>query len=323
VIIVRHGIEGLRSVSPDSVLSIGNFDGLHRGHQHLLQLAKSLRDDKKGSRIVVVTFEPHPLTVIRPALAPPRLSPLPIKKILLENAGVDELVVLPPTREVLDLSAEAFWRILRDEAKPAHLVEGPAFNFGRDRAGTIDRLREWASDSEIKLHIVGSVDVALLDLSVVSISSSLIRWLLQQGRVRDAGICLGRSYALEGEVIEGHRRGRQIGVPTANLRSVDQLIPADGVYAGACAIDGKQYSCAISIGILPTFEDGTRQVEAHLIGFNGDLYGKSIRLEFLDWVREQRRFIDVEHLKQRIAIDLSEIKSLGIAPRFEPIARAS
>jgi riboflavin kinase/FMN adenylyltransferase len=271
---------------------------------------ESFRCDGAGCRLAVVTFEPHPLTVLRPELAPPRLTPPALKQSLLEQAGVDDYVILPPSPDVLGLSAEEFWRILRDDARPAHLVEGSTFNFGKDRRGTIQRLREWSAGTNVSLHVIEGVSTALLDLLIVPVSSSIIRWLLAGGRVRDAAICLGRPYSLQGQVIEGHHRGEKLGVPTANLSCVDQMIPADGVYAGRCAIDGKTYPAAISIGKTPTFGDQKRQVEAHLIGFDGNLYGRTIHLELLDWLRDQMRFPDVERLKEQIARDVAHTSLL-------------
>src|SRR5207237_10794577 len=132
--------------------------------------------------------------------------------------------------------------------------------------------REWAAASSSRLEGLAAVQAPLLDLSVVSVSSSLIRWLLAYGRARDAAICLGRAYALRGTVVEGFRRGREMGVPTANLRCEEKLIPGDGVYVGRCTVEGVTYPTALSIGRLPTFGEAKRQVEAHLIGFNGNLY---------------------------------------------------
>src|SRR5215216_6588584 len=134
---ISEGLSGLKGVPPGGVMSVGNFDGFHRGHQKILELARSLRT---SSELVVVTFEPHPLTVLRPEKVPPRLTPPALKRELVERAGVDRLVLLPPTHEVLDLSAEDFWAILRDQVRPTHLVEGGTFNFGKDRRGTIDKL---------------------------------------------------------------------------------------------------------------------------------------------------------------------------------------
>jgi riboflavin kinase / FMN adenylyltransferase len=306
---VLDGIDGLRRLAPGGVISVGNFDGLHRGHAEILRRARELRDgarDSGGAKLAVVTFEPHPLTVLRPEAAPPRLSSATFKRELIEAAGADVLVVLPPSHEVLDLAAEDFWAILRDVVRPAHMVEGESFNFGKGRRGTVPRLREWAAASPVELHIVPPLAVPLLDMQLVPVSSSLIRWLLSQGRVRDAGICLARTYVLEGTVVEGFRRGRTIGVPTANLACGHQLVPADGVYAGRCTVAGRTYPVALSIGTMPTFEGrNPRQVEAHLMGFDGDLYGQTIRVEIADWVREQRKFNGLDALKAQMARDLA------------------
>lgn len=318
--IIHHGIDGLRGLQAGGVVSIGNFDGIHRGHLRILDTATQLRAATAGARLTVVTFEPHPLTVLRPNLAPPRLTPPQLKREILESAGVDELVILPPTRDVLNLSAEDFFAILRDQVRPAHLVEGPNFNFGRNRQGTIQRLRDWCAQGEIELHVVQAVQVPLLDLQVVAVSSSLIRWLLSYGRVRDAAICLGRAYALQGAVVEGHRRGRTIGIPTANLRCQEQLIPADGVYAGRCEIDGTTYAAAVSIGTTPTFGEDARQVEAHLIDFTGDIYGRTIRVDLIDWLREQARFRSVDDLKGQIARDIESSRRRRTLGAEVPVA---
>jgi riboflavin kinase/FMN adenylyltransferase len=307
---VLEGLDGLRRVPHGTVMSIGNFDGLHVGHRHILGTARRLRASSPGAQIAVVTFEPHPLTVLRPEAAPPRLTPLALKQAQLEYAGVDHLIILPPARQVLNLTAEDFWKILRNEARPSHLIEGPDFTFGRDRGGSTERLREWSADTAVQLHVIDPVRVALLDLQVVPVSSSLIRWLIRHGRVRDAAICLGRPYTLEGHVVEGNRRGRTIGVPTANLDTVDQLIPADGVYAGRCELDGRTHAAAVSIGTTPTFGDSRRQIEAHLIGFDGDLYGRTIHLELLDWTRDQIRFSGIDTLKSQLARDIALSRSL-------------
>jgi riboflavin kinase / FMN adenylyltransferase len=322
---IHQGLDGLRQLPAGSVVSIGNFDGIHLGHRRILEVAESLRAQAPSHRVAVVTFEPHPLTVLRPGHAPPRLTTSAMKRALLDDAGVDDLVVLPPSQRVLDLTAEQFWGLLRDEVRPAWLVEGPTFNFGKGRGGNIDRLREWAAAAGVGLRIVEPVSAALLDLQVVPVSSSVIRWLIDLGRVRDAAICLGRPYALEGPVVKGHRRGRAIGVPTANLDCGEQLLPADGVYAArAEAGGGTTYPVALSIGTLPTFGPNARQVEAHLIGFDGDLYGTTLHVEVIDWLREQRKFNGVEALKARLARDIEDVlERSGINPAVPIGALAS
>lgn len=284
-------------------MTIGNYDGIHVGHQRLIEVCRSLRTPQT-SGLAVVTFEPHPLTVLRPQLAPPRLTPRAIKSQLLAEAGVDYVVELPPAPEVLNLTAEQFWVLLRDKVRPTDLVEGENFNFGKDRGGNIERLRKWTEESDIRLHVVDPVTVVLLDLQEVAVSSSLIRWLLANGRVRDAAICLGHAYVLEGKVIKGHQRGRTIGVPTANLDCGDQHIPADGVYAARCTVDGRRWPVALSIGTLPTFGKHQRQVEAHLIGYDGNLYDRVLQVEIVDWLRDQRKFPDVQSLKVKMQEDI-------------------
>ena len=324
---IRNGLEGLRAIPPGAVLSIGNYDGIHLGHRRLLELAQAIRARQSGqngarARVAVVTFEPHPLTVLRPELAPPRLTPPAIKQALLEAAGVDDYVILPPAPQVLNLSAEQFWAILRDEVKPTHLVEGSSFNFGKGRGGNIERLKEWSAQSAIKLDVVDAVTVPLLDLSVVPVSSSLIRWLLANGRVRDAAICLGRAYTLRGEVIEGFKRSRSISVPTANLKCDEQLIPADGVYVGRCRVNDVTHPAAVSIGSLPTFQERRHQVEAHLLDFAGDLYAKTIEVELIDWLRDQRKFAGIEALKDQIRRDITYVQTRFNIEPSRPIAAA-
>jgi riboflavin kinase/FMN adenylyltransferase len=318
---IRQGIAGLTSIAPGAVLSIGNFDGMHRGHRRLLELANSLRA-QSNARVAVATFEPHPLTVLRPELAPPRLTPPAIKRDLLQRAGVDDYIVLPPSKEILGLTAEAFWEILRDQVRPTHLVEGSSFYFGKGRRGNIERLRQWSAASAVGLHVVDAVSVPLLDLSVIPVSSSLIRWLLAHGRARDAAICLGRPYALRGEVVRGFGRGRDLGVPTANLNADEQLIPADGVYTARCTIAGTTFAAALSIGTLPTFDARVRQVEAHLLDFDGDLYGQIIELQLVDWLREQMKFSGIDALKQQIARDIECVRGRATLDPTLPIAAA-
>jgi riboflavin kinase/FMN adenylyltransferase len=316
---VTRGLTGLRSLAPGGVLSVGNFDGFHLGHRKIIETAKGLL--APGARLALITFEPHPLTVLRPDLAPPRLTPPEKKRALLAEAGVDDLVELPPDPEVLNLTAEAFWTILRNEVRPTHIVEGTSFSFGKGRGGTIDKLREWASASAVKLDVIPGVSVALCDLTVVEVSSSLIRWLAAHGRVRDAAICLGRAYALRGEVIRGHQRGRTIGIPTANLRITDQLVPPDGVYAGRATVGDKPRAAAVSIGTMPTFGENQRQVEAHLINFDGDLYGQTLEVELTDWIREQSKFTSIDALKAQMQRDIAYAVERSNSSVGQPIAK--
>ena len=251
-----------------------------------------------------MTFEPHPLTVLRPKEAPARLTPPAVKRAILEAAGVDTLVLLPPQPDLLDLTAEQFWNLIVQEMRPAHLVEGNSFFFGKGRAGTVQKMVDWSAGTGIQVHVADAVSVVLLNLSIVRVSSSLVRWLITNGRMRDAAICLGRPYLLEGEVVSGFQRGRTIGVPTANLKT-EQLVPGDGVYSGRSHIGGRTYPAAVSIGTLPTFDDGRRQIEAHLIGFSGDLYGQTLQVEVTRLASRTKAF------RQRVRIEASDRKGSG------------
>ena len=320
---VLEGLQGLAAVPPGAAVSVGNFDGIHLGHERILATARNLKAASGAAAVVVVTFEPHPTTVLRPEAAPPRLTPPALKRALLAERGVDALVNLPPAPEVLGLTAEQFWELLRDRVRPSHLVEGSTFLFGKDRRGTVQRLAEWTKESSVRLHLIEPVSVPLLDMTVAPVSSSLVRWLLFNGRVRDAAICLGRPYALQGPVVKGYQRGRTIGMPTANVDCGEQLVPDDGVYAARCTVGGRTYPTALSIGTMPTFgNDLKRQVEAHLIGFDGDLYGQVLRVELIDWLRGQKKFAGVEALKDQMRRDLDETVSRQGMDPARPVARA-
>lgn len=340
--IIEQGIESLarlgdRSHRARPVVSIGNFDGVHLGHQAILAEARRQRDHvrrdgsaglcKSGAlpasdevELVVVTFEPHPMSVLRPRLAPPRLMSLEQKRRSLADEGVDRLIELAPTPDVLGLEAEAFYSILRDRACVGHLVEGRDFNFGRDRRGTLERLAEWCARDDIGLTRLAGESVALPDGSIVDVSSSVIRWLVAHGRVRDAGVLLGRPYALRGVVTKGDQRGRTIGFPTANLDTGEQLLPDAGVYAGACEIEGiaphdrrplpESFSAAISVGHKPTFGGTQTTVEAYLLDFAGDLYGRTVELRFTDFLRDQSPFPNVDALVAQLQRDVDRIRRM-------------
>jgi riboflavin kinase/FMN adenylyltransferase len=319
---IHHGIQSVSQLPKRAAVSIGNFDGIHLGHRKILNYGADLVRDGKASTMVVMTFEPHPLTVLRPQLAPPRLTTPTEKEKLLESAGVDHLVILPPTPDVLNLSAEEFWRILRDDMGIAHIVEGGMFRFGKGAAGTIAKLRQWSAGTSVNLHVLDSVSVPLLDLQMVSVSSSVVRLLISFGRVRDAAICLGRPYKIGGIVQKGFARGRELGFPTANLKCDQMLIPADAVYAGRCTVAGKIYPAAISIGTMPTFGENLRQIEAYLVGFSGDLYGQQLEIELIDWLRDQWKYAGIESLILQLHRDVERTVELAASDPSRAIAMA-
>ncbi len=308
--VVYHGLETLEPPLVGTVLTIGNFDGVHRAHQQIIAQA-GLFAANTGGRVAVLTFEPHPLTVVSPAKAPPRLMPLEEKLRCLAAAGADVTVVARSEPALLGLEAERFVEeIIRQRFAPTHIVEGPSFGFGRGRRGTPEMLRTLAAGFGCEVHIVSPVTVQVDEGETLLVSSSLIRALIGEGKVRRAGLCLGRPYALFGEVVHGAHRGRTLSFPTANLAVEDQLIPGDGVYAGWAVTAAGRFASAISIGSTPTFGGETRRVEAHLLDFDGDLYGRQMRLEFDRPMRGQQAFESAEALRAQLERDVAAVRTM-------------
>jgi len=293
-------------MSHSVAVCIGSFDGVHRGHQAILRAAREALDG--GGRVVAVTFDPHPGAVLRPALAPRRLTTIAQRTDCLRAAGADEVEVLEPTADLLGQTPEAFVASIKDRHRPRVIVEGPDFRFGRDRAGTVETLRSLEAAGGFRTLIIDPVEVALVDHHLVRVSSTMARRLIEDGRVRDAAALLGRPYELEGTVVPGDRRGRDLGVPTANLDHRDYVLPADGIYAGAAVTpDGRRFPAAVSVGTKPTFGENPRVIEAHLVGFDGpvDEYGWTLRLALTGWIRDQIRYDDVTALRRQIDRDIA------------------
>ena len=292
-------------------LTIGNFDGVHRGHVALLHAARERLGP--GGRVVVVTFDPHPAVVLRPRSAPARLGTTDQRRRWLLAAGADEVEVLPATPELLERSADRFLGDLVSRLNPTLVVEGPDFRFGRARAGTVETLRDAGARGGFEVLILDPVTVALADQTVVAVSSSMIRWLVEHGRVEDAGTGLGRAYELEATVVRGDQRGRRIGFPTINLRHGDLLLPRDGVYAGrAQRPDGRMYQAAISVGTKPTFGRSERVAEAYLIEYDGpvDDYDWTVRLRVEHWLRDQLTYPSLPPLLEQLDRDVERTRAL-------------
>jgi riboflavin kinase/FMN adenylyltransferase len=314
---VLHGLEKLDPPLQQSVLTIGNFDGVHRAHQQLLAQA-CLFAANTGGPVVVMTLEPHPLGVVGPRKAPPRLSPLEQKLELLEAQGADLVVVAQSEAALLGIEADRFVsEIVVDLFHPTHVVEGPSFGFGRGRKGTPQLLQKLGPVYGFEVHIVDPVSLQIEEGETVMVSSSLVRRLLLEGKVRRAALCLGRPYSLFGEVVAGASRGKSLSFPTANVAVGDQLIPGDGVFAGRATIGDAGYVAAISIGHTPTFPDGRRQVEAFLLGFDGNIYGERIRIDFHHWIRDQRKFASPDALVAQLRRDVERVREL-VSPDRKP-----
>lgn len=292
---------------------IGNFDGVHLGHRHLFTLA---REAVGAGKVAAVTFEPLPAAVLRPQVPMGRLTPAREREELLRSVcGVDEVVELEPTPQVLGLSPEAFISSLRERVRFDVAVEGPDFRFGKGRAGSLDTLRALGALHGFRVIEAGAYQVSLEDGRAVEARSSVARALLAEGRVADAARVFGRFYELRCLTARGDQRGRTIGWPTMNLDARGRILPRDGVYAGEATLpDGTRAIAAISVGTKPTFGESPRTCEATLLARDGrpcafplDWYGFELRLAFHAWIRAQERFDGLDALLARMEVDRAAV----------------
>ena len=299
----------LSQATRGGVVSIGNFDGVHRGHASLLVEVRRLADQLSGPATAIV-LDPHPAAILRPQQSPERLSWIERRAERMSALGIDYLVVCQTTAEFLGLSAEDFFQGLVIEQLSAQaVVEGPNFYFGRGRGGNVETLAQLCDDAGIQLSIVQPTTV-----DAEMISSTRIRKLLSEANVEQAARLLGAPHRIRGRVVRGASRGRTIGFPTANLAEVDVVVPALGVYGGFAYLDGKRLDAAIHIGPSPTFEiDGSSKIEVHLLDFDGDLYNQTLLVDFVAGVRDIARFDSAERLAEQLARDIHTIRS-----RLEP-----
>lgn len=299
---LKRGLDGFEACR-GGIVSIGNFDGVHLGHQLMIQaLVKQAR--KENLPAVVFTFEPHPIHLLRPEHAPPELMGIDERAAVLETLGVDCVVAYPTNLDLLNLSAEEFFQqILCDQLQARGLVEGPNFYFGKNRKGDVHLLKSLCDRAGMSFQVV---EPGLCNGHMIS--SSEIRNAVHAGHVTLAAEMLGRPHQITGTVEHGAERGRELGFPTANLSEIQSLLPAAGVYCGFGSVGGQRYPAAIHLGANPTFENSGLNVEVHLIGFSGDIYGQSLQVEFLSKLRETQKFPDAEALKVQLAIDIVSAK---------------
>lgn len=302
-----HGFESPASYRHGYV-SIGNFDGVHRGHQAMLAILVE-RARNQNVPAVALTFDPHPTELLRPGLAPPRLTTIKYRADLLQRYGVDCVIVLPTTQRFLGMSAEEFFHtFIRTELQARGLVEGPNFYFGKNRSGSITVLRGFCNANNLTLDVVSP---EVVDEQLVS--SSVIRSLVEAGDLAESVRLLGHPYRLTGLVSRGAERGRTLGFPTANLANVETLVPGNGVYAATVQCHGRRILAAVNIGPNPTFGEASRKVEVHLLDFSGDLYGTTIDVDFVQQIRPVMRFASAQELIQQLQRDIAQIRRL-----FEP-----
>jgi riboflavin kinase/FMN adenylyltransferase len=288
-----------------TVLTIGNFDGVHLGHRAIFRRVVNKARELDGTA-VVLTFEPHPLRLLDPAKAPLRLNTPEEKVRLIAASCIDLLVVLNFSRTLADMPAEDFVRyILVGKLGVSHLIVGYDYAFGRDRQGDTDFLAAQSRVHGFTLEVLEPIRA-----EEQAYSSTVIRHFLSEGQVAEAIKILGRNFTLDGVVVHGAGRGRKLGFPTANLVTQKEILPRDGVYAVKVKWHDKYYDGVINIGRRPTFVDSAPTLEIHLVGFHGDLYGERLRIYFVERLRDEKRFPSVEALQEAVVRDIAYAKLL-------------
>ena len=303
---IIYDLNELKEPLKNPVLTIGNFDGVHKGHLVLFDKVKA-RAKAIDGQSAVITFEPHPIKVMKPGNGPPLITPIKQKLDLISDARIDVIFCIPFTRQFASISAEDFVQdILVDRLGIKEIVVGYDYTFGFKRQGNISLLQEMGEKLGFRVHVV---DPIRLDNALVS--STSIRELVREGNLSEAKKLLGRDYQICGTVVKGKNRGgRLLGFPTANLKLIDELIPRGGVYAVTAIINDKIYYGVTNIGYNPTFGDEALSVETHLLNFSGDILGKTIRVNFIKRLRDEKTYGSVEELADQIALDVRQAKEL-------------
>jgi len=300
---IYTSVESIAPPLDRPVLTLGNFDGVHRGHQAIISRTLEFAE-KSGRDALLTTFRPHPLKVIRPESAPPLLMDHEEKMHRIEELGVGHSLVIPFTPSFAQVSAEDFVRrILHDALKASAVFVGNNFNFGRGREGNLDLLRRLGET--LGIQVPEMKDFLVLGSPV---SSSRIRRAIQSGEVELARELLGRPFTLTGTVIRGDSRGAKLGFPTANLRTASEILPGDGVYVTVATTSARKYPAVTNIGNRPTFEQASHAVETHFLEPPGDLYDQGLSVAFLSRLRPEVRFASQEQLVRQIAADVERAR---------------
>ncbi|MDR1484789.1 MAG: bifunctional riboflavin kinase/FAD synthetase [Planctomycetaceae bacterium] len=303
---IFHDFESVPATLNNGVISIGKFDGVHCGHALIINHLKNFAD-KLSVPSVVVTFCPHPVTVLQPERCIRPIHTLDRKIELISKFEVDAMVVIHTDKQFLQQSAETFFfDTLCGRLRSRVVVCGKNFTFGHDRAGTAESMKRLGKETGTEVDVVEPVQV-----DGVAVSSSLIRKLIQEGRIDEVNKCLALPYRLSGVVSSGDARGRELGFPTANLDQIETIIPKHGVYASIATVDGQQFASTTSIGTSPTFNQNTPRVEVFLHNFNDDLYGKNLHIDVLSAIREIKQFNSKEELINQIKKDITQSNKIN------------
>lgn len=303
--LIIKGLSHITSKINNTVIALGFFDGVHLGHRAIILKTKERARINDG-RSLVLTFDKHPLSVVSPLKTPPLINSLHEKIEIINSLNVDILVIENFTKRFSNLSAEYFVKNrLYENFKPREIIVGFDYYFGKNREGNADLLKELGNKYGIPVMVVPPVGKG-----GIAISSTVIREELKKGNIEDANEYLGRSFFIESKVIYGRKRGRLLGFPTANLKPRKDFPLGKGVYAGSVLIDGIKYNSVINIGDRPTFNDVEFAIEAHILDFNRNVYGSTIRIEFVKKIRNEIQFRNEEELKTAIKNDIEMGKAL-------------
>ncbi len=303
---IIKGLEGIKKTWPNLVLTIGNFDGVHIGHQRIMERVIEAAGAIGGSSMAM-SFDPHPVKVLSPEKAPNLMTPPKEKARIMGYLGIERLLLINFNREFAGIEPDEFIkRVLVEKLHPAWIVVGHNYAFGRAKKGTTDLLRKRGKKYGFKLTVVRNVR-----MKGQVVSSSRIRGLLEKGRVHDAALLLGRAYMIEGTVEKGAGRGsRLLGYPTANIMSPHELIPKEGVYAVKTKLLGQWYDGVMNIGTNPTFNGGRLSPEVYIMDFKGDILGADLAVYFIRRIRDEKKFSSAEALKAAIKADVVEAKRI-------------
>jgi len=298
---VKNYIESL----PRPVLTLGNFDGVHLGHQAIFKKVIARAHESHGTSIAF-TFEPHPLKVLAPERSPRLLNTFHGKMKLLESAGIEVVVCANFTRAFADQNPEDFAReVLHKRIGVKEVYVGYDYAFGKGREGSIESLKRMGNSYGFEVGVIEPIQV-----DGIVVSSSVIRDLISQGRVGEAALLLGRHYSIKGEVVRGARRGHSLGFPTANLKTTNELVPGFGVYAVLTRFNNKKLKGVASIGVRPTFDNGPVSIEVYLFDHQEDLYGKEIEVDFIAYLRGEEKFLSAEALVSQIRKDVQNAEQV-------------
>lgn len=304
--IIRHALD--QPIPPScqgGAIAIGNFDGVHRGHQALV--AETVRQARASNGpAVIVTFDPHPTKILRPEAFQPLLTTSEHRAELLQGCGADHVIILHTTPALLQLrAAEFFEQLVCKQLRAKAIVEGFNFGFGRNREGTLEVLQDLGRQAGIAVSLLPAVETGGKPVSTSRVRGDILAGAMD--RVREL---LGRPYRLLGTVGVGQRRGQSLGFPTANLNQVENLIPGDGVYAVRAHCQNKSWRGAANVGPNPTFGEQARKVEVHLLDFSGDLYGQALAIDFIEKIRDTRPFASPADLVTQIQYDVRSVKTI-------------